>query len=297
MRPIPILVRTGLLSLLAVAAGSSPALAQEPPYFVTYAHYLEEPGNLEIAVATTTGVDCNRGWMGGSTVRGMKPDRWWPGSACGAGTGGVLMPCSARSGGWPGGRFVRRRLPCGSVGQARENRNDARTRRANDVGDDRACPSVPPPCRPARAGRPARRDRRFFDRRNTDRCDGRSGTGGARHYGDRHFETDPLFAFLHASPGPSISSAWNSPLLPARHFFVPARLVVLGQPGRAGQDAQPGLASRAGVLSTTVDPGARGAAPAIQSPACPGTDREAAERNATTRSSSRAADPATVPAA
>jgi hypothetical protein len=32
-----------------------PAAAQERPYFVTYDHYLEEPGNLEIAVANTSG--------------------------------------------------------------------------------------------------------------------------------------------------------------------------------------------------------------------------------------------------
>jgi len=32
------------------------ASAQEPAYFVTYDHYLEERGNLEIAVATTTGL-------------------------------------------------------------------------------------------------------------------------------------------------------------------------------------------------------------------------------------------------
>lgn len=35
---------------------ASPALAQERAYFVTYDHYLEEKGNLEIAVATTSGV-------------------------------------------------------------------------------------------------------------------------------------------------------------------------------------------------------------------------------------------------
>ena len=29
--------------------------AQERPYFVTYDHYLEEPGNLEVAVASTSG--------------------------------------------------------------------------------------------------------------------------------------------------------------------------------------------------------------------------------------------------
>jgi hypothetical protein len=39
--------------LFGVAAG---AAAQEGPYFVTYTHYLEEPGNLEIALASTTGV-------------------------------------------------------------------------------------------------------------------------------------------------------------------------------------------------------------------------------------------------
>src|SRR5262249_7011420 len=32
------------------------AFAQERPYFVTYDHYLEERGNLEIAVASTTGL-------------------------------------------------------------------------------------------------------------------------------------------------------------------------------------------------------------------------------------------------
>ncbi len=45
---------------IAVAGGilcaASPALAQEPAYFVTYDHYLEEPGNLEVALATTTGL-------------------------------------------------------------------------------------------------------------------------------------------------------------------------------------------------------------------------------------------------
>src|SRR5712691_6603472 len=43
-----------LCVVLALANGFS-AYAQEPAYFVTYGHYLEEPGNLEIAVASTTG--------------------------------------------------------------------------------------------------------------------------------------------------------------------------------------------------------------------------------------------------
>src|SRR5436190_8001910 len=36
--------------------GVRPAAAQERAYFVTYDHYLEERGNLEIAVADTSGL-------------------------------------------------------------------------------------------------------------------------------------------------------------------------------------------------------------------------------------------------
>ena len=42
-------------TLIAVAGVS----AQEGPYFVTYTHYLEEPGNLEIALANTSGIPKN----------------------------------------------------------------------------------------------------------------------------------------------------------------------------------------------------------------------------------------------
>jgi len=45
--------------LLAFISAPQPARAQERAYFVTYDHYLEEPGNLEIAVANTTGVPKN----------------------------------------------------------------------------------------------------------------------------------------------------------------------------------------------------------------------------------------------
>jgi hypothetical protein len=44
-----------LLTTILSAAAPVPALAQERAYFVTYDHYLEEPRNLEIAVASTTG--------------------------------------------------------------------------------------------------------------------------------------------------------------------------------------------------------------------------------------------------
>jgi len=45
-------VRVAVAALTMAAAS---AHAQEPAYFVTYDHYLEEPGNLEIAIASTTG--------------------------------------------------------------------------------------------------------------------------------------------------------------------------------------------------------------------------------------------------
>ena len=51
MRPSPVLILVGFLSL-----AWTPAFAQERAYFVTYDHYLEEPGNLEIAVSATTGL-------------------------------------------------------------------------------------------------------------------------------------------------------------------------------------------------------------------------------------------------
>lgn len=47
--------RRVLLALFMKLAGGVSASAQERAYFVTYDHYLEERGNLEIAVATTTG--------------------------------------------------------------------------------------------------------------------------------------------------------------------------------------------------------------------------------------------------
>lgn len=47
---------SAVVLVLIIAAAAAPASAQERAYFVTYDHYLEEKGNLEIAVATTTGL-------------------------------------------------------------------------------------------------------------------------------------------------------------------------------------------------------------------------------------------------
>jgi len=49
-------IGVGVLLTLGLVTSAS---AQEGPYFVTYTHYLEEPGNLEIAVTNTTGVPKN----------------------------------------------------------------------------------------------------------------------------------------------------------------------------------------------------------------------------------------------
>ena len=49
-------VRIAAFGILLALANIGGASAQERPYFVTYDHYLEERGNLEIAVASTTGI-------------------------------------------------------------------------------------------------------------------------------------------------------------------------------------------------------------------------------------------------
>jgi hypothetical protein len=51
MRALP----TSVLFVCLLVGSNVPAFAEERAYFVTYDHYLEEPGNLEIAVASTTG--------------------------------------------------------------------------------------------------------------------------------------------------------------------------------------------------------------------------------------------------
>jgi hypothetical protein len=48
--------RSVITTAILIFLTASSSLAQERPYFATYDHYLEEPGNLEIGLATTTGV-------------------------------------------------------------------------------------------------------------------------------------------------------------------------------------------------------------------------------------------------
>jgi len=49
-------LRLFFLLLLLLSAGLDVCRAQESPYFVTYDHHLEEPGNLEIETYTTSGI-------------------------------------------------------------------------------------------------------------------------------------------------------------------------------------------------------------------------------------------------
>jgi hypothetical protein len=50
-------MKCAILNLFAVLLwAATPVQAQESPYFITYDHHLEEPGNMEIEAATTTGI-------------------------------------------------------------------------------------------------------------------------------------------------------------------------------------------------------------------------------------------------
>jgi hypothetical protein len=55
IRPAARRLRASLL-LLLLASAASIVGAQEAPYFVTYDHHLEEPGNLEVETSSTLGV-------------------------------------------------------------------------------------------------------------------------------------------------------------------------------------------------------------------------------------------------
>src|SRR5579862_83635 len=67
-----------MLWMLAAAAFAIPAAAQESPYIVTYDHYLEEPGSLEVEYFSTFGTqrrgnDFDANWM--EFEYGVKA--WW----------------------------------------------------------------------------------------------------------------------------------------------------------------------------------------------------------------------------
>ena len=49
-------LRIGSLLIALILVNAAAARAQDGPFFVTYSHYLEEPGNLEVALSNTSGM-------------------------------------------------------------------------------------------------------------------------------------------------------------------------------------------------------------------------------------------------
>src|SRR5437879_2873579 len=68
----------GLFHWLILTALASPLRAGEWPYFITYSHQMEEPGNLEIATKNVTGKP-NGGnrFLGSSTELEYGITAWW----------------------------------------------------------------------------------------------------------------------------------------------------------------------------------------------------------------------------
>jgi hypothetical protein len=67
-----------VLSCLTAICSATPAAAQETPYFVTYSHHLEEPGNLEIEVNPVFGTQRNgNSYLAGTTEFEYGVKTWW----------------------------------------------------------------------------------------------------------------------------------------------------------------------------------------------------------------------------
>jgi hypothetical protein len=67
-----------LFGLFALASITLPANAQESPYFVTYDHYLEEPGSLEIEYFSTFGTQrAGNDWVGSWGEFEYGAAAWW----------------------------------------------------------------------------------------------------------------------------------------------------------------------------------------------------------------------------
>ena len=64
--------------MLLLLLSAVPLLAQERPYFVTYSHDMEEPGNLEIEIMSAVGTPAPGSRFIGSSMEfeyGVKA--WW----------------------------------------------------------------------------------------------------------------------------------------------------------------------------------------------------------------------------
>ena len=64
--------------LLVVMAASACCCAQERPYFVTYSHEMEEPGNLEVEISSVTGrPQAGNRFLGSATEFEYGVKAWW----------------------------------------------------------------------------------------------------------------------------------------------------------------------------------------------------------------------------
>lgn len=64
--------------LAITALALTPACASEGPFFITYTHQMEEPGNLEIAAKTATGKPAaGSRWLGDATELEYGVKGWW----------------------------------------------------------------------------------------------------------------------------------------------------------------------------------------------------------------------------
>jgi hypothetical protein len=73
--------RLALVTLVLIVAAiclPSPTVAQEPPYFVTYSHHLEEPGDLEIEFNPVFGTQrSGNDYLAGTTELEYGVKAWW----------------------------------------------------------------------------------------------------------------------------------------------------------------------------------------------------------------------------
>ena len=71
-------MRSSIVYWLVVLAGPGPPLAAENPFFITYTHQMEEPGNLEIGSRNITGKPAGAArFFGNSTELEYGVKAWW----------------------------------------------------------------------------------------------------------------------------------------------------------------------------------------------------------------------------
>jgi hypothetical protein len=73
----PAMTRSNLFSLVALSFAAVCCSAQERPYFITYSHDMEEPGNLEITFLNAIGRPAENRFIGFSVEFEYGVKTWW----------------------------------------------------------------------------------------------------------------------------------------------------------------------------------------------------------------------------